>query len=181
MLHVGTKQKMSYHFIITLFLLCFLKKVFDSELLKTGGAAYLSHAPPLRSAYKNIWNNAVLLYQRMMKVSLLKTVISHLCNRNSSFLQRKNTYEWFCFHKATLCIIFLGESMKNTTFHLLLACIQPQKLQKVDKLSADSSLFWVVDFLGQVFNNVQLNFTIQRSVAWNTFLTISKLSFSSKF
>lgn len=27
---------------------------FDSKLLKTGDAAYLSNAPPLRSAYKNI-------------------------------------------------------------------------------------------------------------------------------
>lgn len=79
MFHTGTKLKMNYYFIIKVFLLCLLEKAFDLKLIKTGAAAYLSHALSLKVEH-NIWNKAVLLYQRMKNVSILKDSISHLCN-----------------------------------------------------------------------------------------------------
>lgn len=49
MFHTGTKLKMNYCLIITGFLLCLLGKAFYLKLIKTGAAAYLSHALSLKS------------------------------------------------------------------------------------------------------------------------------------
>lgn len=93
------------------------------KLIKTGAAAYLSHALSLKVEH-NIWNKAVLLYQRMKNVSILKDSISHLCNCSLHIFFQEKVHVNSLASLKQLCISSFLEKSWRTLFSIFywLAC-----------------------------------------------------------
>ena len=134
----------------------------------------------------NIWNNAVLLYQRMKNVSILEDSISHLCNCSLHIFFQEKVHVNSLASLKQLCISSFLEKSWRTLFSIFywLACNLLGNCRKWTDRSSSHTIW--LNILVYVFvfiisntcplgptitKSVKRNRAIQTSNALNTFLT----------